>query len=440
MRLPYLDNSKPLYYQRCTPWREVPRSDWDNWKWQLQHTITTAEQVAEVLPLAEADQESLRHTFAKYKFAVAPYYLSLADPHNPECPIRLQCIPSLQELHVAPEEMNDPLAEDADMPVPNVVHRYPDRVLVTITGVCSMYCRFCTRRRFVLDKEGHKQKNEIDIICDYIGSHPEIRDVIVSGGDALMMGVPMLKEILGRIRAIPHVEILRLASKIPCVLPMRITDDLVDMLKAFKPLYFMTHFNHPYEISPEAKIACDRLVDGGIPIFNQTVLLRKINSDAVIMKKLMQELLALRVKPYYIYQCDLSEGISHFRTPVEKGIELIESLRGHTSGLAVPEFVIDVPGGGGKIPVAPHYLISQSDKKVVVRNYEGYIGAYPQPTLTDCTCSTAASVGAAGLVRIEHGPARLLHEEAIAIEPRETQKTEACSSVDEAPVAVGPTR
>lgn len=421
MRLPYCDNTNPLYYQRFTPWREVPRSDWDNWKWQLQHTVTTPEQLAEILPLGEDEIARIRKTLPKYKFAVAPYYLSLVDPANPECPIRLQSIPTEAELHLEPGEMNDPLAEDADMPVPNVVHRYPDRVLVTITGVCSMYCRFCTRRRFVLDKEGHKERNEVDVICDYIASHREIRDVIVSGGDALMMGKAMLVEILSRIRAIPHVEIMRIASKIPCVLPMRITDELVDTLKLFKPLYFMTHFNHPYELTPEVKIACDRLVDGGIPMLNQSVLLRKINSDALIMKKLMQELLALRVKPYYIYQCDLSEGISHFRTPVEKGIEILESLRGHTSGLAVPEFVIDVPGGGGKIPVGPNYLISQSDKKVVVRNYEGFISTYPQPHLTDCSCSTARAVAADSRPHKERGLARLLHEDSITLEPHETQ-------------------
>ncbi|MCE9626191.1 MAG: KamA family radical SAM protein [Deltaproteobacteria bacterium] len=421
MRLPYVDNTNPLYYQRFQPWRDVPRSDWDNWKWQLQHTISNPEQLAEILPLTEEAKERVRHTLPKYKFAVAPYYLSLVDPNNPECPIRLQSIPTEAELHIEAGEMDDPLAEDTDMPVPNVVHRYPDRVLVTITGVCSMYCRFCTRRRFVMDKEGHKERNEVDVICNYIGSHPEIRDVILSGGDALMMGTTMLVEIMSRIRAIPHVEILRIASKIPCVLPMRITDELVTTLKRFKPLYFMTHFNHPYELTPEAKIACERLVDGGIPVMNQSVLLRKINSDAAIMKKLMQELLALRVKPYYIYQCDLSEGIGHFRTPVGKGIEIIESLRGHTSGLAVPEFVIDVPGGGGKIPVAPHYLISQSDKKVVVRNYEGFISTYPQPTLTDCTCSTAKAVETGPPSLHEHGVARLLHEDSISIEPHETR-------------------
>lgn len=412
MRLPYVNNTNPLYYQRFTPWSEVPREKWDDWKWQLQNTVTSIEQLSEIIPFDDLERVKVQKTFSKYKFAVAPYYLSLADPTNPRCPFRLQSIPSDAELEVEPEEMSDPLNEDADMAVPNVVHRYPDRVLVTINSACSMYCRFCTRRRFVLDKEGHKDRNEIDLMVDYIDSHPEIRDVIVSGGDSLMMGERKLMEIFSRIRAIPHVEILRIASKIPCVLPMRITEDLVQALKIFKPLYFMTHFNHPYELTPEAKLACDRIVEGGIPMMNQTVLLRGVNSDARIMKKLMQELLTFRVKPYYIYQCDLSEGISHFRTPIEKGVEIIESLRGHTSGLAVPEFVIDAPGGGGKVPIGPQYLISQSDKKVVIRNYEGTIATYPQPEETDCTCSTAEAVMEASCRGQEKGPARLLHERA----------------------------
>lgn len=412
MRLPYVDNTNPLYYQRFLPWRNVPREQWEDWKWQLKHSISSVEGLNEILPLTLPEQRELKKTFEKYKFLVAPYYLSLMDPDNPRCPIRLQAIPSGAELAVEPEDKSDPLNEDADMKVPNVVHRYPDRVLVTINSNCSMYCRFCTRRRFVLDKSGHKDRNQLDIICDYIGSHPEIRDVIISGGDALMMGERMLSEILGRIRSIPHVEIMRLASKIPCVLPMRITEELTQVLKIYKPLYFMTHFNHPYEITPEAKSACERIVDNGIPIMNQTVLLRGINSDVVIMRKLMQELLKIRVKPYYIYQCDLSEGISHFRTPVEKGIEIIESLRGHTSGLAVPEFVIDAPGGGGKVPIGPQYLISQSEHKVVIRNYQGTISTYPQPKESDCTCSTSKAVAETDQpFRGETvGPAGLLHK------------------------------
>lgn len=419
MKPPYIDNSNPLYYQQFKPWKDVPREKWDNWKWQMQHSISKVEDLAEAIAISPEHQERIGSTLEKYKFLVSPYYLSIVDPSNPECPIWLQSIPSEKELEVSPEEMADPLNEDGDMAVPNVVHRYPDRVLVTINSNCSMYCRFCTRRRFVLDKGGHKDRNEIDVICDYIESHREIRDVIISGGDSLVLGEKMLTEVLGRIRAIDHVEILRLASKIPCVLPMRITPELIDVLKVFKPLYFMTHFNHPYEITPEAKTACDLIVEGGIPMMNQTVLLRGINSDVLIMKKLMQELLTIRVKPYYIYQCDLSEGISHFRTPVEKGVEIIESLRGYTSGLAVPEFVIDAPGGGGKVPVGPHYLISQSDKKVVFRNYEGVISTYPQPEETNCTCSTAEAIVEATEGGPERGPARLLHEEAQSIKPQD---------------------
>jgi len=419
MKLPYIDNSNPLYYQQFKPWKDVPREDWDDWKWQMKNSISKAEDLAEIISISPEVQESIRSTLGKYKFLVTPYYLSLVDPSNPECPFWLQTIPSVKELEVSPEEMADPLNEDTDMAVPNVVHRYPDRVLVTINSNCSLYCRFCTRRRFVLDKGGHKDKNEIDVMVDYIDSHREIRDVIISGGDSLVLGEKMLTDVLERFRAIDHVEILRLASKIPCVLPQRITTELINTLKVFKPLYFMTHFNHPYEITPEAETACDRIVEGGIPMMNQTVLLRGINSNVFIMKKLMQELLTIRVKPYYIYQCDLSEGISHFRTPVEKGVEIIESLRGHTSGLAVPEFVVDAPGGGGKVPVGPHYLISQSDKKVVLRNYEGVISTYPQPEETNCNCSTTeAIVEATGGAR-EKGPARLLHEEAQSIKPQE---------------------
>ena len=421
MKLPYVDNSNPLYYQKFPLWKDVPRSHWDDWKWQLKNSVTTVEQLEKIIPLGEAEKKQMQSTFAKYKFASAPYYLSLINPDDPHCPFRMQAIPTVQELEVQEGEFSDPLSEDADMPVPNVVHRYPDRVLITITSICSMYCRFCTRRRFVMDKEGHKAKNEVDIIVDYISQHKEIRDCIISGGDALMMGETMLEEILARLRAIPHVEILRIASKIPCVFPMRITESLLKMLKKYQPLYFMTHFNHPYEITPEAAAACSRIVDHGIPMMNQTVLLRGINSDPVIMKKLMTELLKVRVKPYYIYQCDLSQGISHFRTPIEMGIEIIESLRGHTSGLAVPEFVVDVPGGGGKVPIMPQYLISQSDKKVVVRNYEGYITSYPQPELTDCTCSTTEAVRKTMEPIEEVGLARILHNDSVSIHPKEVR-------------------
>ncbi len=417
MKLPYLDNTDPLYFRRFKIWEKVTREEWESWKWQMKNTITTGDEFQKVIPISDEEKERINSTLDKYKFAVTPYWASLMDANNPECPFKLQAIPLPEELVVSPGELSDPLGEDVDSPVPGLTHRYPDRVLVLITTICSLYCRFCTRRRIILDKEGHLERGQMEKILHYISQHPEIRDVILSGGDAVVTGT-ILETWLKGLRKIPHVEIIRVASKIPCVMPMRITDELVSILKKYKPVYFMTHFNHPYEITPEAKLACDRLVDGGIPIMNQTVLLRKINSDPVIMKKLMQDLLKIRVKPYYIYQCDLSEGISHFRTPVEKGTEVIEYLRGHTSGLAVPEFVVDMPGGGGKVPVMPNYLISHSDKKIILRNYRGFIGSYPEPEEMDCTCSTSAAV-AKDTYKDEGGISKLFTDDSISLEPQE---------------------
>jgi lysine 2,3-aminomutase len=417
MRLPYVDNTDPLYFRRFKIWEEVSREEWNDWKWQMKNTITTGDELQAVIPISEEEKERINSTLPKYKFAVTPYWASLIDVNNPECPFKLQAIPLPEELVVSPGEFSDPLGEDVDSPVPGLTHRYPDRVLVLITTLCSLYCRFCTRRRIILDKEGHLERGQRDRILEYIRQHPEIRDVILSGGDAVVTG-SILEQWLKGLRAIPHVEIVRIASKVPCVMPMRITEELISVINKYKPIYFMTHFNHPYEITPEAKLACDRLVDGGIPIMNQAVLLRKINSDPLIMKKLMQELLTIRVKPYYIYQCDLSEGISHFRTPVEKGIEIIEFLRGHTSGLAVPEFVVDMPGGGGKVPVMPNYVLSHSDKKMILRNYKGFIGSYPEPKETDCTCSTSNDVGR-GTYKDEAGISRLFGAGDVTLEPKE---------------------
>ena len=284
-------------------------------------------------------------------------------------------------------DLRDPLSEDRDMPSPGLVHRYPDRVLFLITEICTVYCRFCTRRRVILEKESHIER-QIDTNIDYIRKHPEIHDIIISGGDALVVGESLLERVLKGLRAIPHVYVIRIGSRIPPVCPMRITESLVAMLKKYQPVYFMTHFNHPFEITIDAKKACALLVDNGIPVLNQTVLLRKINSCPFIMRQLCYDLIRMRVKPYYLYQCDLSEGISHFRTPVSKGIEIMESLRGHISGLAIPTYVIDAPGGGGKVPVGPDYLISQGDHKVIVRNYAGKLSVYTEPQETDCACST----------------------------------------------------
>ena len=375
-------------WQKFKKWTDVPPSLWNDWHWQYQHLVTTPEEFVDLFPEFKDEVTEISSTLGKYKFASTPYYLSLIDPKNPLDPIKLQAVPSRLEMQVEPGiDLRDPLAEDRDMPVPGLVHRYPDRVLFLITEICTVYCRFCTRRRVILEKESHIER-QIDTNIDYIRKHPEIHDIIISGGDALVVGESLLERVLKGLRAIPHVYVIRIGSRIPPVCPMRITESLVAMLKKYQPVYFMTHFNHPFEITIDAKKACALLVDNGIPVLNQTVLLRKINSCPFIMRQLCYDLIRMRVKPYYLYQCDLSEGISHFRTPVSKGIEIMESLRGHISGLAIPTYVIDAPGGGGKVPVGPDYLISQGDHKVIVRNYAGKLSVYTEPQETDCACST----------------------------------------------------
>ncbi len=388
-----IDTSDPTYYQRIPLWAKVTPEEWNDPVWQMKNVVTDAETLTKVIPLSKKERDEVDEAVKHSRFQVTPYYLSLIDPQNPECPIRLQAVPTIEELERGVSDLNDPLAEDADSPVPRLVHRYPDRVLFLVSEVCSMYCRFCTRRRHILDRTEHALAAEHDAAIDYIAAHPEIRDVILSGGDALMLSVAMLEGIVKRLRAIPHVEIIRVASRTPVVFPMQVTDEVVAMLKRYQPIYFMTHFNHPYEVTAQAAAACARIADAGMPVQNQAVLLRRINSDPRIMKKLMHELLKIRVKPYYIYQCDLAEGIEHFRTSVSKGFEIMEYLRGHTSGLALPTFVIDAPGGGGKIPVMPNYLLTLTDECAVVRNYKGMMSSYRNPSERDSTCSTAEAVG-----------------------------------------------
>lgn len=384
---------EPKYpWQRFKKWAQITPEQWNDWRWQYQNLVTTPEEFIELFPEFAEEVEDIRLTLGKYKFSSSPYYLSLIDPTNPEDPIKLQTVPSRLEMNIeVGVDMRDPLAEDRDMPVPGLVHRYPDRVLFLITEICTLYCRFCTRRRVILEKASHIDR-QIDQGIDYIKKHPEIHDVIISGGDALVVGEKLLESVMSRLRAISHINIIRLGSRIPPVCPMRITKELVNMIKKYQPVFFMTHFNHPFEITPEAKKACALLVDNGIPVMNQAVLLRKINSCPVVMRKLCYDLISMRVKPYYLYQCDLSEGIGHFRTPVAKGIEIMESLRGHVSGLAVPTYVIDAPGGGGKIPLGPNYLISQGDHKVILRNYAQKIYEYNEPLETDCRCSTTEAI------------------------------------------------
>ncbi|MBQ7551091.1 MAG: lysine 2,3-aminomutase, partial [Bacteroidales bacterium] len=352
------------------------------------------------------------------RMAITPYYLSLINPDDPYCPIRRQAIPTAAELHQSSADLLDPLHEDEDSPVPGLTHRYPDRVLFLITDMCSMYCRHCTRRRFAGQHDCQSPSERIQAAIDYIARTPQVRDVLLSGGDALMVSDSMLESIIQRLRAIPHVEIIRLGTRTPVVCPQRITDDLVNMLKKYHPIWVNTHFNHSNEITEESAAACARLANAGIPLGNQSVLLRGVNDCVHTMLALVRNLVKIRVRPYYIYQCDLSMGLEHFRTPVSKGIEIMENLRGHTSGYAVPTFVVDAPGGGGKTPVMPNYVISQSPNKVILRNFEGVITTYTEPTdyVDECHCEKCRQKTHA------EGVASLLRGEQLALEPQNLER------------------
>ncbi|MCK5216409.1 MAG: lysine 2,3-aminomutase [Methanosarcinales archaeon] len=361
---------------------DITRSNWKDWKWHIKHVIRKISTVEKILNIVYPDEEKLKlqETLNKFPLSITPYYLSLIDVNNyTNDPIFLQSFPSSDELIIEDYDLNDPLSEDKDSPVSHLTHRYPDRVLLHVSNVCSMYCRHCTRKRKVGDVGSIPEKNVLMMGIEYIRTHPEIRDVLLSGGDPLMLSDEYLEWILSEIRAIPHVQIIRIGTRTPVVLPYRITEDIVKMLSKFHPLYINTHFNHPREMTTSAKKALESLANAGIPLGNQTVLLAGVNDCPSIIKELCHKLLQNRVRPYYLFQCDLSEGLSHFRTPVGKGIEIIESLIGHTSGLAIPTYVIDAPGGGGKIPILPNYLISWSTNKVVLRNYEGVITTYKEP-------------------------------------------------------------
>ncbi len=355
---------------------------WKDWRWQLKHSIKDIDTFQNVsgIDFKPGERKKLKKTLDKFPLSITPYYCSLIKPRSYEYdPIFKQAFPSAEELNSDQFEMEDPLAEDKDSPAPGITHRYPDRVLFTISNTCSMYCRHCTRKRKVGDVDFIPNRGMIKAGISYIKKTPQVRDVLLSGGDPFMLSNDYLDWILGEIRNIPHVEVIRIGTRMPVVLPYRVTDDLVNMLAKHHPLWINTHFNHPREMSSSAKIALAKLADAGIPLGNQSVLLAGVNDCPRIMKALVHKLVKNRVRPYYLYQCDLSEGLSHFRTPVGKGIEIIESLIGHTSGFAVPTYVIDAPGGGGKIPIMPNYIISWSTNKVVLRNYEGVITSYKEP-------------------------------------------------------------
>ena len=360
-------------------WKDVSEDQWNDWKWQVANRITSVEQLRQVVELTEDEISGIKRCLETLRMAITPYYSTLIDPNNHDDPIRMQAIPVALEMEEAKCDMEDPLQEESDSPVKGLTHRYPDRVLLLITDQCSMYCRHCTRRRMAGSTDKAMPKKDLEKAIDYIKKTPQIRDVLISGGDSLLVSDETIDNILSSLRAIDHVEIIRFGSRTPVVLPQRITDDLCTILRKYHPIWLNTHFNHPQEITPETIEACRKLADSGVPLGNQTVLLKGINDCPYIIKRLVHDLVKMRVRPYYLYQCDLSSGIEHFRTPVSKGIEIIELLRGHTSGYAVPTYVVDAPGGGGKIPVSPQYLISQSEDKVILRNYEGVICAYTEP-------------------------------------------------------------
>ena len=364
-------------------WKDIPLfkdvtdEQWNDWHWQVFHRLSTVEEICQVVNLTEQEKADIEKVMGGFRVGITPYYASLMDPDDPRCPVRMQAVPTLAEMHRSEADDADPLHEDADSPAPGLTHRYPDRVLFLITDQCSMYCRHCTRRRLAGETDGARSREDIDACIDYIRRTPVVRDVLLSGGDALCVEDDTLEYIISELRKIPHVEIVRIGSRTPVVMPMRITDNLVNI-----------HFNHPKELTETAAEALRKLADAGIPLGNQSVLLRGVNDCKHIMRELVQKLVKNRVRPYYIYICDLSVGIEHFRTTVAKGIEIIEGLRGHTSGYAVPTFVVDAPGGGGKTPVMPQYVISETPDKVILRNYEGVITTYTQPRLPDlkCTC------------------------------------------------------
>ena len=375
-------------------WKDIPLfkdvtdEQWNDWHWQVANRLDSVEKIKQVINLTPQEEEDIAKVLNGFRVGITPYYASLMDPDDPYCPVRMQAVPTIAETHRGEADMLDPLHEDEDSPAPGLTHRYPDRVLFLITDQCSMYCRHCTRRRLAGETDGARSMDDINACIEYIRKTPVVRDVLLSGGDCLCVEDDVLEYIISELRKIEHVEIVRLGSRTPVVMPQRITDDLCNMLKKYHPIWLNTHFNHPKEMTPEAAAACQKLADAGIPLGNQSVLCRGINDDVHVMRNLMHVLVKNRVRPYYIYQCDLSLGIEHFRTPVSKGIEIIEGLRGHTSGYAVPTFVVDAPGGGGKTPVMPQYVISQTPDKVILRNYEGVITTYTEPpALPKIQCS-----------------------------------------------------
>jgi lysine 2,3-aminomutase len=411
--------------RRSPAFQDVPDAQWNDWRWQLSHRLNKAGELERVFPLTESERTAL-NAGDLFRVDVTPYFVSLIRPEDPADPIRRQVIPTAAELTPFTAMMEDSLAEDRHSPVPGLVHRYPDRALMLVTTQCGSYCRYCTRSRIVGDPSEQFTQAEFDAMFDYIRRTPQIRDVLLSGGDPLTLAPKVLESLIARLREIPHVEIIRIGSRVPVFLPMRVDAELCEMLARYHPIWLNIHVNHPNEITPELAAATDHLSRAGVPLGNQSVLLAGVNDCVHVQRRLVQELLRIRVRPYYLYQCDLVAGAGHFRTPVSKGIEILEGLRGHTSGFAVPTFVVDAPGGGGKIPLGPNYFLSMSDHRVVLRNYEGYISIYEEPEeyhphdpahCPDCL-HKRAEAGQSGI-------SGLLDGDQLAIEPADWEATHA---------------
>lgn len=373
------DDPNATWFSGQGLWADVPEEQWKNHSWQLKNRLTTLDQLEEHLELTPAERRGCGFANNKLALAITPYFFNLIDREDTECPIRKQVIPRDGEMQTHPEELLDPVGEEGTMPVDGLVHRYPDRVLFLVTDRCAAYCRYCTRSRLVSNAQDYNFHPKVEAQLAYIRNHPEVRDVLLSGGDPLLLSDRKLDYLLGELRKIPHVEFVRIGSRIPVFLPQRITPELCEVFRKHGPVWMSIHVNHPRECTEELRQACERLAFAGVPLGNQSVLLKGVNDSVSVMKTLVHKLLQMRVRPYYLYQCDLITGSRHFRTDVRKGIEIIEGLRGHTSGYAIPQFVIDAPGGGGKVPINPEYLQEVTDGEVVMRNYEGKEFRYPLP-------------------------------------------------------------
>lgn len=397
---------------------DVTDAEWDDWRWQQKNRIQSLEQLARLFQMDEFTNAKLEEVHDLYRTAITPYYLCLIDFDDPKDPLRLQSVPAVDELINPGELVLDPLDEEGDSPVTGIIHRYPDRCLFLVTSYCPLYCRYCTRKRKWIDEGGTTGMRKIELMIEYVAAHPEIRDVIVSGGDPLSLSLNYLEKILSGLRAIPHVEIIRFGSRVPVFLPQRIDKEMTDLLEKYHPVWINTHFNHPNEITPEAAAACDRLLRAGIPVNNQAVLLKGVNNCPYTMRDLVQGLMKIRVRPYYLYLCDQVVGAEHFRTSVGEGIEIMEFLRGHTSGLAIPQFVMDAPGGGGKVPLMPNYVLGNYGDSIVYRNFEGVIGRYDDVPREPHACGRCEDREH----KSERGIAQLLNKTTDRFEPQAVKK------------------